>query len=52
MVPEFIFSRVIKARNTVDFPEPLGPIIASFSAGATARLRSFNTRRSPKYLST
>ena len=32
--------------------KPLGPIIASFSAGATARLRSFITRRSPKYLST
>jgi hypothetical protein len=38
MVPELMSSRRLMVRNKVDLPEPLGPMMTTFSPGATSRL--------------
>ena len=39
-------------RTVVDFPEPEGPMITSFSPSFTSRLTFLSTWRSPKFLHT
>ena len=39
-------------RTVVDFPDPEGPMMTSFSPSLTSRFTSFNTCRSPKFLFT
>src|SRR5207253_670288 len=48
MVPELGRSRVIKSRKMVVLPDPLGPMIASFSPAATSRSSSRRTLTDPK----
>src|ERR1700735_3829355 len=47
MRPDWYDSSPIKRRSMVDFPEPLGPMMASFSPGVTSRLKSSRIRTSP-----
>ncbi|MNN54160.1 hypothetical protein D3C81_1689550 [compost metagenome] len=47
ITPLSMVSRVISARSRVDLPEPLGPMIATFSLAFTSRLRSLSTVKLP-----
>src|SRR5580704_17550918 len=47
IVPALGLSRPIASRKTVVLPEPLGPMIATFSAAFTARSKQSTTTRSP-----
>jgi hypothetical protein len=50
--PESGFTSVISTRRIVVLPEPEGPMMAIFSAGATSKSSSRSTCRSPKLLVT
>ena len=43
MTPPLIVSSVIRMRSTVDLPEPDGPMIDTFSPGATVKSSSSST---------
>src|SRR5438874_10418023 len=52
MIPALGRSSVMSSRKIVVFPEPLGPMTASFSPGGTSRSNSFRTFVVPKDLET
>src|SRR5438046_1507993 len=52
MIPAFGRSSVMSSRKIVVFPEPLGPMTASFSPGGTSSSNSFRTFVVPKDLET
>ena len=47
MSPESGCSRVMSVRSSVDFPDPLGPMIATFSPGAISTFSLSSTFTGP-----